>query len=383
MEMNTTTPLALVFSKCANLTVKFDGYRMHFKSNVPIERINTNVIMVNDPASVTNVFRQLGSLISTVSVRFDVLFYPNSDLMKIIINNIATFCTASTLSFVLMNWLPCIELPRTLMDVENMRQLKMVHKLSIYDSEWSSALMQQINRIFPNLEEFKVFRCEFEKNNNSKVDSLMNLKRLGIQCQIQSTSFQRNIIRILQAHPKLEHVSLTLNGGVPLWKRVCMQLKSLPSIQFDYFITKNVAKSIGLDKIFVEKKHLMDSPNTEQFILEFDQREGCRLDCRELVTMWVEFVIENRRTKKLDFYISHWFDEKHLNRIVENLPNLSELTIHNCNISMSNIVEILVKCQNLKKLNLAVYEEADESTELLGWSITYDDRKFDVLFEKM
>lgn len=187
-----------------------------------------------------------------------------------------------------------------------------------------------------DMQRVKLFRCDFEKSNNrAKVE---NLKHMEIECQLQNTFFQRKIIGILKAHSKLEHVTLSLNGTLSFWKDSCKQIKSLPSLKLSYH-PKKVAEFDGVTKIVVKKAHLVNSPHIERFSLEFDRPEKNKtnnsLNNRELVTTWIDFVIENQSIEKLEIHITNWFDEKHLDQIFGNLPNLNELTILQCNISMS------------------------------------------------
>lgn len=162
---------------CTNLTVKFNGF-LSWKR--PIEKINDSTWVFNRAELIPELFRQFGPSIVEVSVRFDGFFVPNSKWMQDIVNNMATFCTESMKSFVLMNWWPCHEQPKSLFDIENLHQLHIVDQLSIYDSEWSSLLMDQINRIFPKLSKLNFLRIDFNESDRHHVDGLENLKHLKI-----------------------------------------------------------------------------------------------------------------------------------------------------------------------------------------------------------
>lgn len=237
-------------SKCKNITVKFDGFLP--SKQRPLEKINDSTWLINRPELVSPIFRQLGAFISKVSVRFDGSFVPSSGLMRQIINHTATFCSTVT-SFELINWRPCNEEPLSLMDLENTHPLRLVHELSIYDSEWSSVMTHQINGIYPNLRELKLLRNDF-KSHDAKVESFPNLKHLEIQCQLQNKFRQNNIIKILNAQSGLEHLTLTLNGTSNFYNNIwCKQLISLSSLTLGYsrcFDEKHLAK------IFKSHPHL-------------------------------------------------------------------------------------------------------------------------------
>lgn len=152
---------------CTNLRVKFNGF-LSWKR--PIEQIDDSTWIFNRAEYIPELFRQFGPSIVEVSVRFDGFFVPSSKWMQDIVNNTATFCTESMKSFVLMNWGPCREQPKSLFDIENLHQLHIVDQLSIYDSEWSSLLMDQINRIFPKLSKLNFLRMDFNESDHHYVD---------------------------------------------------------------------------------------------------------------------------------------------------------------------------------------------------------------------
>lgn len=370
---------------CTNLTVKFNGF-LSWKR--PIEKINDSTWVFNRAELIPELFRQFGPSIVEVSVRFDGFFVPSSKWMQDIVNNAATFCTESMKSFVLMSWWPCHEQPKSLFDIENLHQLHIVDQLSIYDSEWSSLLMDQINRIFPKLSKLNFLRIDFKESDRHHVDGLENLKHLKIQCQLQTKYLQRNIFDILDAHRGLEHVTLELDGKPHFWKIISEKLKSLPSLKFDY-LPKHIADCNGSITFHVQKVHLVVSPNIQRCSLIFDKLKVLTLSAivahynRELINMWVDFIIGNQRIEKLNVFA--WLacnNQEHLAKILKNLKELRQLAIVDCHIKMSDIMKTLVISRSIEKVHLINYGQSIQKLDGAGWAITRN-RKNDVLLQKI
>lgn len=369
-------------AKCKNLTVKFNGF-LAWKR--PIEEINETTWIINQHELVPDLFRQFGPSISTVSVHFDGCVIPSSNL---IINHTVQHCTESMKSFELWNWQPRTDNPKSLMALD-IRPLSMVHELRIYDSGWSSVMMQQINRIFPNLQRLKLLRNDFEDRKAARVECLVHLKELEIQCQLQGKYLQNNIFGILNAHRKLEHVTLSMKGTQHFWQKISQKLTSLPSLKLGY-LPKTITDCNGRLTFHNETVRLVISPNIEQFGLKFYRLKELTLsdadhapmkNNRDSVTMWLDFIIENKCIEKLNVFVARWFEKEHLTIILKNLPRLAKLAILGCDISMSNIVETLFFSQSIEKLHLISYRGAIEMIDSLEWTIKKD-KNNNVLIKK-
>lgn len=362
--------------KCKNLTVKFGGFHI---SNHPIEKINQTTWVINQHELVPDLFRQYGPSISKVSVRFDGHLEPSSDSLANIFTNAAIYGTELMTSFELLNWHPCIRDQRTLMGLD-IRPLNMVLNMAIYDSEWSPVMMEQINRVFPNLRSLKLLRTIFKNRDRVQVECLQNLKELEIQIQLQSKYLQANIFGILSAHPNLERVTLKMDGTLQFWQTMSKKLKSLPSLKLGY-IPKTITGCGGMVTFQNEKIHLTISKEIKKFELKFDQLKELTL-CdtahsplaydRDLVAGWLKFIVENQHIKKLNVFVPRWFEEEHLAMILKKLPRLTNLAILGCGIPMSHIVQTLFLSQSIEKLHLINYGGTNYMEGVLGWSIKKD-----------
>lgn len=304
--------------------------------------------------------------------------------MEAIVNNAAIYCTETMGAFELINWRPCNHITKSLFDIENQRPLEMVQSLTIYDSEWTSILMQQISRLFPNLRRLAFFRCNFQEKTlyPADIQSLQHLKHLQIQCyQSKNKCLQGNMIAILKAYSNtLEHLTLSLDAKINFWTAISKNLRNLPSLQLAYIpkeIVEHVGRSLKFDHI--KKLHLTIAPNVERIItLEFGQLIECTLDgCLDNMLdndAWLNFIIKHQTLEKLQLGNSNGLGVKHLVKMFEKLRHLKELTMAKCSISVSNIVKILFISPSLRKLRLieATAARPKNTIDSSPWKITYD-----------
>lgn len=356
-------------SQCKNLTIKFGGF---FASERAIKQIDETTWMINRSELVPHLFRQFGPSISKISVCFDGCLYGSSKLLSTIFEHIANYCTMT--SFELTNWRPCIENPTSLMG-SDIRPLQSVLELEIRDSAWSSIMMKQINQVFPNLRQLKLLQNNYICCDPGQVECLDNLRHLEIQCLYQCSFLPVNIFRILNSQPNLEHVTLSMNAGaLSFWKKISENLKSLPSLKLG-FIPSIMTGCMPSLTFHNEKVQLVIRPNISQLGLIFDQLKeltlsdaGSRINKRDFGTVWLDFIIKNQRIEKLDISVSQ-FDHEHLSVLLRNLPRLTKLTISDCDIPMSNIMQTLCFSQSIEKVLLINYGHTERTTNLLEWTI--------------
>lgn len=369
--------------KSPKITVKFDGSCMDHNSNGLIELINEKVL-VKQSNLASNVFREFGSVISMVSVRFYGKFMPGSKLMRTIADNMSIYCAETVTSFEVLEWFPRNDFVMSLLE-RNINPIRMIQEVTVSECQWTTELMQQINWIFPNLRRLNLVQNKYAERKFYAI-KLENLKHLEIHSRTTNACARINVIRILNKHLTLEHLTLLWNCGSSVWQTVSKKLNRLQSLKLAY-TPKIVAEFKGHEVEFdrLKKIHLVFlSPGVERNILKFGQLKECTLS-GYLSELSVDLVTENRTIEILRFYMEfkhpHWFNRKHLANIFKKLPNLCELTIGRCVLSMSNIVRILIINQKLKKLRLLNYNEAVEAIELKGWTVTCDGNK-NVVFEK-
>lgn len=104
---------------------------------------------------------------------------------------------------------------------------------------------------------------------------------------------------------------------------------------------------------------------------------------RELINMWVDFIIGNQRIEKLNVFA--WLacnNQEHLAKILKNLKQLRQLAIVDSYIDMSDIVKTIFISPSIEKVHLINYGRRVEMIEVLGWAITRN-RKNDVLIQKI
>lgn len=331
--------------KLKGKTVNIEILRQ-FTSNQMVQtiEITNDSIFVNKLANALRILRLLGICITKLEINWKFLNYNDAvDCNKKILYYINEYCSA-TLKSIAMEFGPGFTNAEMRKPFKNIEEVSIVYSRLKFD-------LSHFHTIFPKLRRLELIHTGFKatKRFTAKFQRLEHLKLSFIGSNDVLTKI--DAAKIIHLSPQLQ--SLTIYGDLDLefWNYVNKQLKKLKILDL-YYDQDNIHAYPKHPIRFecVETLTLNIQPSLKKWKLEklfsFKQLKKCTVT-GYLYRSCIDFISENQTIEILnvedDFYLFSPYFPKNMEKLIANLPNLTELSLTGCSCFSNAVIQFLNK----------------------------------------